>query len=39
MDGGFILSDGPVEVNCTFDTLIRLQRGALAGEVAKVLFD
>ena len=39
MDGGFILSDGAVEVNCTFDTLIRLQRGALAGEVAKALFD
>ncbi len=39
MDGGFILSDGAVEVNCTFDTLIRLQRGALAGEVSKVLFD
>ena len=39
MDGGFILSDGAVEVNCTFDTLIRLQRGALSGEVAKVLFD
>ena len=38
MDGGFILSDGAVEVNCTFDTLIRLQRGALAGEVANVLF-
>lgn len=39
MNGGFILSDGAVEVNCTFDTLIRLQRGALAGEVAKVLFE
>ncbi len=39
MDGGFILSGGAVEVNCTFDTLIRLQRGALAGQVAKVLFD
>lgn len=39
MDGGFILSDGAVEVNCTFDTLIRLQRSALAGEVTKVLFD
>lgn len=37
--GGFILSDGAVEVNCTFDTLIRLQRGTLAGQVAKVLFD
>ena len=39
MDGGFIRRDGAVEVNCTFDTLIRLQRGALAGEVAKVLFE
>ena len=39
MDGGFILSGGATEVNCTFDTLIRLQRGALAGQVAKVLFD
>ena len=39
MNGGFILSDGAVEVNCTFDTLIRLQRGALAGQVAKVLFE
>lgn len=37
--GGFILSDGAIEVNCTFDTLIRLERGALAGQVAKVLFD
>ena len=38
MDGGFILSSGNVEVNCTFDTLIRLQRGPLAGEVSRVLF-
>ncbi len=38
MNGGFILSDGAVEVNCTFDTLIRLQRSTLAGEVAGVLF-
>lgn len=37
--GGFILSNGDVEVNCTFDTLIRLQKGTLAGQVAKVLFD
>ena len=36
--GGFILRDGPVEVNCTFETLIRLQRGKIAGEVAKQLF-
>lgn len=39
MDGGFILSDGTIEVNCTFDSLIRLQRSALAGQVSKVLFD
>lgn len=39
MEGGFILSSGSVEVNCTFGTLIRLQREALAAEVAKVLFD
>lgn len=39
INGGFILSDGTVEVNCTFDTLVRLQRGALSGQVAKVLFE
>ena len=38
MAGGLILSDGSVEVNCTFETLIRLQRGAIAGDVANVLF-
>ena len=38
MSGGFILSDGAIEVNCTFETLIRLQRGEMAGEVASVLF-
>ena len=37
--GGLILSDGDVEVNCTFETLVRLQRGELEREVAKVLFD
>ena len=39
MRGGFILSDGDVEVNCAFETLVRLQRGEISGEVAKVLFD
>lgn len=38
MQGGFILSDGRVEVNCTFETLVRLQRGALSTQVADVLF-
>ncbi len=36
--GGFILSDGDVEVNCAFETLVRLQRDALEGEVAAILF-
>lgn len=38
MRGGFILSDGDVEVNCSFETLVRLQRNEIAGEVASVLF-
>ena len=37
--GGLILSDGDVEVNCAFETLVRLQRGELDRQVAKVLFD
>jgi len=39
MEGGFILSSGDMEVNCTFATLVRLQRSALSGQVAKVLFE
>lgn len=38
MQGGFVLSDGVVEVNCTFETLVRLQRGALSTQVADMLF-
>ena len=37
--GGFILSDGDVEVNGAFETLVRLERGEISGEVAKALFD
>lgn len=37
--GGFILVDGDVEVNCAFETLVRLQREKLEKEVAQVLFD
>ena len=37
--GGFILSDGDVEVNCAFETLVRLQRGEISGEVSRALFD
>ena len=36
--GGFILKDENVEVNCTFDTLVRLQKAETAGTVAKKLF-
>lgn len=38
MKGGFILREGKVEVNCAFETLVRLQRTEMAGQVAKVLF-
>lgn len=38
IQGGFILRDGSVEVNCAFDTLVRLQRAETAGAVAKKLF-
>lgn len=38
IQGGFILKDENVEVNCTFDTLVRLQRAETAGTVAKKLF-
>lgn len=36
--GGFILSSDGVEVNCAFDTLVRLSRPELERQVAKVLF-
>lgn len=36
--GGFILKDGNIEMNCTFDTLVRLQKTGTAGMVAKKLF-
>lgn len=38
LKGGFILSNGRVEVNCSFDTLVRLQRTETAGAVAGQLF-
>ncbi len=36
--GGFILRNGSVEVNCSFETLVRLQRSEAAGDVARLLF-
>lgn len=38
IQGGFILRSENVEVNCAFDTLVRLQRAETAGEVVKKLF-
>ena len=38
MRGGFIMADDEVEINCTFETLVRLQREKLEREVANVLF-
>jgi len=38
INGGFVLSDGAVEVNCSFDTLVRLQKAEITGEVSRVLF-
>lgn len=36
--GGFIMVDEDVEINCAFETLVRLQREKLEKEVANVLF-
>ncbi|SFP09177.1 V/A-type H+-transporting ATPase subunit E [Oscillibacter sp. PC13] len=36
--GGFILKEGNIEVNCTFETLVRLQKAETAGAVAERLF-
>ena len=36
--GGFIMVDGRVEINCAFETLVRLQREKLEKQVAQVLF-
>lgn len=37
--GGFILLDKDIETNCTFETLVRMQRESLERAVAGVLFD
>ena len=36
--GGFILKDKNVEVNCTFETVVRLQKAETTGAVVKTLF-
>ena len=37
--GGFIMVDGDVEINCAFETLVRLQREQMEKKVADVLFE
>lgn len=37
--GGVLLSDGAVEVNCALETLVRLSRTEVTGEVSKLLFE
>ena len=39
IDGGLVISAGDVEVNCAYNTILRILRDDLAGDVAKVLFD
>lgn len=38
IQGGFVLVRGRVEINCTFETLVRLQKNTMAGEAANSLF-
>lgn len=38
MDGGLILRDGQVEVNCAFETQLRVLRESMTAEVAAILF-
>ena len=38
MKGGLVLLGDRVEANCSFETLIRLQRETLAADVAQILF-
>jgi V/A-type H+-transporting ATPase subunit E len=39
IQGGLLLSSGAVEVNCAFETLVRLVRSDLTQEVSHALFD
>lgn len=38
IQGGLLVSDGAIEVNCALETLVRLLRGEVTGEVSKILF-
>lgn len=36
--GGLLICDGDVEVNCTFETLVRMARNEIVSDVTKALF-
>jgi len=38
MEGGLTLKDGKVEINCAFETQLRMLRESMAAEVARLLF-
>ena len=38
LKGGFVLRDENIEVKCTFDTLVRLEKAETTGAVVKTLF-
>ena len=38
MEGGLTLRDGNVEVNCAFETELRVLREEMTAEVAAILF-
>ena len=39
IQGGFILADGDVEVNCAFETMLALEREKLERQAAEMLFE
>ncbi|MBS4960675.1 MAG: hypothetical protein KHZ62_07665 [Clostridiales bacterium] len=38
ISGGLILKDGSIEINCSFETLLRFRREELAADVSDILF-
>jgi len=38
MEGGLILKDGKIEINCAFETRLRILRENMAAQVARILF-
>ena len=38
LGGGFVLEQGGMEINCSYESVLRTRRAALEAEVAAVLF-